>query len=145
MDKYPVMERFKKILWFIAGILCLGIAYIGVITPGIPWSTPSVGAAYCFSRSSKRWHNWLMNHRLFGPFLRNWSEKRVFPTAGKWAMVITMDCSLIILWLTTGNWLLVVGVGALMIVGGVWAWRYPGSVAEYQRRISGGMRIGWLR
>ena len=85
-----------------------------------------------------------MNHKLFGPFLQNWTQKRVFPTKGKWAMVITMDISLITLWFTTGNFWLCAGVAALMAVGAVWAWRYPGSVEEYIRRKSSGEKIGWL-
>lgn len=139
------MQKIKKSVWFIAGLIFLGVAYIGVVTPGIPWSTPSVVAAFCFAKSNDRWHRWMMEHRLFGPFLRNWSEKRVFPTKGKWAMVISMDLSLIILYVTTGNIWLVIGVGALMLASSVWAWRYPGSVEEWQDRISKGLPIGWFR
>jgi hypothetical protein len=138
-------QKIIKSLWFCLGIICLGIAYIGVVTPGIPWSTPTVGAAFCFAKSNKRWHDWIMNHKLFGPFLRNWSEKRVFPTAGKWAMVITMDCSLIILWFTTGNWLLVMGIGVMMLLVVIWAWRFPGTVDEYQQRVAKGLKVGWFK
>ena len=127
------------------GFLCLGIAYIGIVTPGIPWSTPTVGAAYCFAKSSEKWHNWIMNHKLFGPFLRGWAEQRVFPTYGRWAMVATMDVSLIILWFTTYNWKLVAGVGLGMLLCAVWAWRYPHSAEEYNRRKEAGEKIGWIK
>lgn len=139
------MNKIKKYLWLTLGFICLGIAYIGVVTPGIPWSTPTVGAAYCFAKGSDRWHNWIMNHKLFGPFLRNWSEKRVFPLAGKWAMVATMDISLIVLWFTTYNWKLVAGVGLGMALCALWAWRYPHSEEEYQRRKAAGEKIGWFK
>lgn len=139
------MYKIKKALWFTLGMLLLGIAYIGVVTPGIPWSTPTVGAAYCFAKSSDRWHNFLMNHKLFGPFLRNWGEKRVFPSAGKWAMVITMDVSLIILWFTTYNWKLVGGVAIGMTLCAIWALRYPSSVEEYELRKQQGRKIGWFK
>jgi len=139
------MYKIKKALWFTLGMLLLGIAYIGVVTPGIPWSTPTVGAAYCFAKSSDRWHNFLMNHPLFGPFLRNWSEKRVFPSAGKWAMVITMDVSLLILWFTTYNWKLVGGVAIGMALCAIWALRYPSSVEEYELRKQQGLKIGWFK
>ena len=86
-----------------------------------------------------------MNHKLFGPFLRNWSEKRVFPTKGKWAMVITMDVSLIIIWVTTGNILYTVGIGLVMLLVAVWAWRFPGSVEEWQRRIDNKLKVGWFK
>jgi uncharacterized membrane protein YbaN (DUF454 family) len=139
------MDKIKRAIWFALGMICLGIAYIGVITPGIPWSTPTVGAAYCFAKSNKKWHDWIMNHPLFGPFLRNWSEKRVFPTYGKWAMVITMDVSLIILWFTTYNWKLVLGVGLGMALCAVWALRYPSSPEEYDARKAAGKKIGWFK
>lgn len=139
------MNKFKKALWMTLGFICLGIAYIGVVTPGIPWSTPTVGAAYCFAKGSERWHNWIMNHKLFGPFLRNWSEKRVFPLMGKFAMLATMDISLLMIWVTTHNWVLFLSVMAGMSLCAVWAWRYPSSVEEHDRRKEAGEKIGWFR
>lgn len=128
-----------------AGFVFLGIAYIGVVTPGIPWSTPSLIAAYCFARSSERWHNFIMNHKLFGPFIRNWQHGRVFPTYAKWAMFICMDISLIIIWFTTYNVKLTIGVGLFMAFWMIWATRYPGSVEEAEERRQQGKKLGWLK
>jgi hypothetical protein len=139
------MEKIKKVFWITLGFIFLGVAYIGIVTPGIPWSTPTVIAAFCFAKGSKRWHDWIMNHKLFGPFLQNWSQRRVFPMYGKWAMVATMDISLIILWITTQNWKLVMGVGVGMLLCGIWAWRYPSSIEEYEERKRTGKKIGWLK
>ena len=55
----------KRILWFSLGMLSLGMAYIGVVTPGIPFSIFLVIAAYSFARSSKKWHDWIYNHKYF--------------------------------------------------------------------------------
>lgn len=139
------MSRFKKALWLGLGFILLGIAYIGVVTPGIPWSTPTVGAAYCFGKSSDRWHNWIMNHPLFGPFLSNWSEKRIFPMYGKIAMFITMDISLIVLWFSTYNWKLISGIGFGMVICMAWAFKYPSSTEEYEIRRANGKKIGWFK
>lgn len=128
------MKNIKKTAWLVLGFICLGVAYIGIVTPGIPWSTPTVGAAFCFAKGSDRWHQWIMNHRWFGPFLTNWSEKRIFPTRAKWAMVLTMDSSLIILWFTTYNWKLVAGTAVVMALVAIWALRYPGSLEAWQER-----------
>ena len=68
----------KRIIWFSLGMLSLGMAYIGVVTPGIPFSIFLVFAAYCFAKSSKKWHDWIYNHKYFGPFLTNWVNYRVF-------------------------------------------------------------------
>lgn len=139
------IHRLKKAAWFTLGILLLGLAYIGLVTPGIPWSTPTVGAAYCFAKSSERMHNWIMNHKIFGPFLRGWSEKRVFPVKARWLMVLTMDSSLVIMWFTTHNWKAVVGTGVLMLFVALWALRYPKSVEDHDNRVAQGKKVGWFK
>ncbi len=138
------MTKFKEAIWFTLGMLCLGIAYIGVVTPGIPWSTPTVAAAFCFAKSSKKWHDYMMNHRLFGPFLTNWSERRVFPLKGKIAMVITMDISLIMLWVTTQNVWLVILMAVFMALVAAWAWRFPHTREEADARLQSGRKLGWF-
>ena len=138
------LAKFKRAAWFSLGLVCLGIAYIGVVTPGIPWSTPTVGAAYCFAKSNDRWHRWLMSHPLFGPFLTNWSERRVFPRRGKWMMVITMDISLIITYLTTGSIWLTASLGLAMLLVAVWAWRFPSTREEADARVAEGKKLGWF-
>jgi len=137
--------NFKKVLWFSLGVILLGVAYIGIFLPGLPWSTPTVGAAYCFAKSSDRMHNWLYSHKLFGPFLTNWKEKKIFPNKLKYVMLLTMTSSVLILWLTTGNFVAVVSSAIAMILVAVWAWRYPGSEEEYERRVKEGKKIAWIK
>ena len=139
------MDKIKKAIWMTLGFICLGIAYIGVVTPGIPWSTPSLIAAWCFSKSSERWHNYIVNHKLFGPFIRDWQGGRVFPTMAKWAMFICMDVSLLIIWFTTYNVKLTMGVGLFMLFWMIWASRYPGSKEEAERRKAEGKKLGWFK
>jgi len=134
----------KKTFFFIAGWFCLIMAYIGIVTPGIPFSIFLVGAAYCFARSSKKMENWIYSHKTFGPFLLNWEKKRVFPQKGKYAMIAVMTSSLVIMYFTIplkG----VIYSGVMMLLVAVWAWRYPSSVEEWQRRKDNNERIGWLR
>jgi uncharacterized membrane protein YbaN (DUF454 family) len=137
--------NIRKALWFTAGIIFLGIAFIGIYLPGLPWSTPTVIAAYCFSKSSKRMHDYLYNHQLFGPFLTGWTDKRIFPTKFKYFMVVTMCTSLAIMWFTTGNLVAIYWTAAFMAMVVIWGWRYPGSEAEYQLRKEQGKRIAWLK
>ena len=133
----------KRFLWKILGFLSLGMAYVGLITPGIPYSIFVVFAAYCFAKGSPKMHAWLYNHKLFGPFLTNWNTKRVFPTKMKYFMLAMMSTSLIIMSITVpvkG----VVYTGIFMFVVAVWAWRFPGSVEEHDKRIEEGRKIGWF-
>ena len=134
-----------KYFWFALGVIFLAIAYVGLIVPGIPWSTPTVIAAYCFAKSSDRMRNWLYNHKVFGPFLTGWQEKRIFPTRAKYLMIATMSVSLLTLWFTTGNIIAVLYLLLFMLLCVIWGWRYPGSDEEYQSRVKEGRRIAWLK
>ena len=127
------------------GFASLGMAYVGVIVPGIPFSIFLVFAAYCFAKSSKRMHDWLYNHKYFGPFLTNWVQKKVFPTKGKYAMIIVMSTTLAFTYYMTANLNAVLWSGGFMAMVAVWAWRYPGSLEEHARRIKEGRRIAWLK
>ena len=137
--------NIKKALWFGIGMMSLGMAYIGFVVPGIPFSIFLVFSAYCFTKSSKKWHDWLYDHKYFGPFLRNWIEKKVFPTWAKYSMIIVMSSSLAFLWYATGNMKAVLWSGGFMALVAIWAWRYPGSVEEYNRRVKAGEKIAWLK
>ena len=135
----------KKLFWNALGFLSLGMAYIGVITPGIPYSIFVVFAAYCFSKGSERMHRWIYNHQIFGPFLTNWNTKRVFPQKMKYFMLFMMSTSLVIMWLTSVPVRGIIYTALFMLCVAVWAWRFPSSVEEYDRRIAAGKRIGWIK
>jgi hypothetical protein len=38
-----------------------------------------------------------------------------------------------------------IGIGCFMLFWLVWAWRYPGSEEEYERRVKAGKKIGWRK
>jgi uncharacterized membrane protein YbaN (DUF454 family) len=135
----------KKFLWNVLGFLCLGLAYLGVITPGLPYSIWVVAAAYCFSHGSERMHNWIMNHKLFGPFLRNWGEKRVFPQKMKYFMLGMMSLSLVLMYSGGVKAIGIISTAVFMAIVAIWAWRYPSSVEEHDRRKETGEKIGWLK
>jgi uncharacterized membrane protein YbaN (DUF454 family) len=138
------ISKVKQFLWKILGFLSLGMAYVGVITPGIPYSCFVVFAAYCFAKGSPKMHAWLYNHKLFGPFLTNWGAKRVFPHKMKYFMLVTMSSSLVIMWFTGVKPIGILSTAVFMALVAVWAWRFPGSVDEYDNRIAAGKKIGWF-
>jgi uncharacterized membrane protein YbaN (DUF454 family) len=139
------MNNIKKYAYIALGLFCVGMAYIGFIVPGIPFSIFLVIAAWAFAKSSPRLHNWLYNHPWFGEFLTNWTYKKVFPTKGKYLMVLVMASSLAFLWFTTENIKAVMWSGGFMALVAIWAWRYPGSVEEQERRVAAGEKIAWLK
>ena len=134
----------KKWLWRALGLLFVGFAYIGAITPGIPTTFFALLAAWAFSKSSPELDKWLHEHPIFGKYLTNWETKRVYPQKGRIAMVGVMIISLVSMYFTVP--LRVVGYAAItFILIIIWAFRYPGSVEEYDRRVTEGKKIGWLK
>lgn len=80
--------RAGRVALVAAGIFFTVLAAIGVILPLIPTTGPLLLAAALFARSSERFHRWLLNHRLFGTYLRNYREKRGMTRGHKvWTLV----------------------------------------------------------
>lgn len=73
----------KKWLYIIAGLTSLGVGAVGVFVPLLPTTPFLLLAAACFLRSSERLYHWLMNHRLFGNYIRNYREHRAMSLPSK--------------------------------------------------------------
>ena len=135
----------KRFFWTTLGFISLGMAYLGIITPGLPYSIFVVFAAYCFGKGSPAMHKWIYNHKLFGPFIKNWADGKVYPAKIKWIMFLCMDASLVIMWFATHNWKLVAGMSVFFALVLLWAYRYPTTKEESDRRKTAGERVGWLK
>ena len=134
----------KKWLWRALGLVFVGLAYIGAVTPGVPTTFFALLAAWAFSKSSPELDKWLHEHPLLGKYLTNWEQKRVYPNKGRIMMVVVMCISLISMFFTVP--LRVVGYAAFTFtLICIWAFRYPGSEKEYNRRVKEGKKIGWLK
>ncbi|MCK5309641.1 MAG: YbaN family protein [Thermoplasmata archaeon] len=82
-----------KPLILACGFIFVGLGVIGIVLPVLPTTPFLLLAAFCFARSSEKWHNWLMTNKLFGDYLRNYQEGRGIPLKVK-VMAITF------LWVT---------------------------------------------
>lgn len=49
-----------RALWIVAGFVCLGLAALGAILPGLPTTIFLIGATACFTRSSPRLEAWVL-------------------------------------------------------------------------------------
>ncbi|MGB0867645.1 MAG: YbaN family protein [Granulosicoccaceae bacterium] len=66
--------RIRRALWFSIGLLSLALGGIGIVLPLLPTTPFILVAAFAFSRSSQRWHNWLLSHPKLGPMIKDWHE-----------------------------------------------------------------------
>ena len=79
-DRLP---RWKRYLLTAAGVVSLGLGALGVVLPLLPTTPFLLLAAACFFRSSDRLYDWLMRHRWFGPYIRNYREHRAIALGAK--------------------------------------------------------------
>lgn len=67
------MDIRKAILIF-AGTVCVALGVLGMFLPLLPTTVFLLMAAYCYSRSSDRFHSWLVNNRWLGGYIRNYKS-----------------------------------------------------------------------
>lgn len=84
-----------KAVYFSLGWIFFSLGAIGVILPVLPTTPFMLLALWSFSRSSNRFHNWLYNHRFFGPSLQQWSRYRVIPLPAKIMSISFMSLSML--------------------------------------------------
>lgn len=72
-----------KRLFTVIGTLsfCLGI--LGVFVPLLPTTPLLLLAAACYARGSDRLHGWLINHRWFGAYIRDYRAGNGIPLRAK--------------------------------------------------------------
>jgi uncharacterized protein len=96
----------RRILLITGGIVSLTLGFIGIPVPLLPTTPFLLLSAYLFARSSPRLYHWLIYHRIFGKYIRDYREKRGVPLGIKIG-------TLTLLWVT-------ISVSAFFFVGLVW-------------------------
>jgi uncharacterized protein len=66
----------RRLLLTSVGIVLVGVGFAGAFLPLIPTTFPLLLAAGLFARSSERLDRWLLGHRVFGTYIRNYQEGR---------------------------------------------------------------------
>ena len=105
----------KKILLLSLGWLCVGLAFLGIFIPGIPTTPFLIVALWAFAQSSKKFHSWLLNHKMFGPILRNWESHKVVPRNAKILMVILQIFAVIMIQYSLNNIFITTALTLLLI------------------------------
>lgn len=83
----------RKTGYLILGWCCVALGVAGAFLPLLPTTVFLLIAAWAFSRSSERWHNWLHDHPRFGPVLACWERHRAMPLRAKIAAFVTLGFS----------------------------------------------------
>jgi uncharacterized membrane protein YbaN (DUF454 family) len=75
----------KRIALALAGIVCVGLAFVGAVVPGLPTTIFLIVASYLFTRSCPWLEDRLIRVRWFRPYLRYLDGSRPMPRRARWA------------------------------------------------------------
>ena len=84
-----------RIFFIIVGSVSLVLGILGMFLPLLPTTPFLLLSAAAWLKASPELYKWLLNHRLFGEYIRNYREHRAIPLRAK---VVSVS----LVWLTIG-------------------------------------------
>lgn len=104
-----------RALYLLLGLGFTGLGIAGAFLPLLPTTVFLILAAGCFARSSPRLEAWILNHRQFGPLVRDWRAHGAIPRKAKVLACTGMAAGFVIFFLSVhpNLWLGLAVAGAL--------------------------------
>lgn len=95
-----------KILYAILGLVSIALGIIGIFLPLLPTTPFLLLSAFLFARSSPRLYEWLMNHKVFGKYIRSYREDKSIPLNVKIGAILLLWLSILfsIFWVVNDKW-----------------------------------------
>jgi hypothetical protein len=121
--KHPAMRW----LFLLLGIVFFILGIIGLLLPVMPTAPFILLSAACWARGSKRFYLWLINHKYFGKFIRDWEERHAVPRYAKWlaCIMMTLSGTMLFYQLPAEKIWMAWSVAAVFTGVGIYLWRLP--------------------
>lgn len=115
----------RRGLWIALAYVALGLGILGVFLPGLPTTPFVLLAAWAAARGSRRLHQYLLGHRLFGPMVRDWQARGAVSRRAKRLATLTMAlCAVVMFAAAPEGWMAATGTACMAAVA-LWLWRRP--------------------
>lgn len=108
-----------KVIYIGAGFLCVALGAAGVFLPVLPTTPFLLLAVFCFSRGSKRYHDWFLTTNLYKKHLKPFAESRSMTRKSKIGILSFASSMLLLTFIGVDHLavrLLVIAVAATMYV-----------------------------
>lgn len=125
--KYPasMWTDLRRGLWIALAYVALGLGIVGIFLPGLPTTPFVLVAAWAAARGSRTLHQWLLEHRAFGPMVRDWQARGAVSRRAKRMATAMMALCAVIMFATAPAWWMAATGTACMAAVAVWLWRRP--------------------
>jgi uncharacterized membrane protein YbaN (DUF454 family) len=84
----------KRPLLLSAGWICVALGFIGAFVPLLPTTPFLLLAVWAFSKSSPEMAERIRNHRIAGPYVRDWQDNGVIPVQAKILATVMMGAAI---------------------------------------------------
>lgn len=125
-----MLTPIKNSLLILLGSLALVLGVIGAFLPLLPTVPLVLLAGFCFARSSRRLHDWLIGSRYFGAIIRNFEAGKGIPRRVKVRAIALLWISMIASILLVGRLTLALLLLCIGLAVSVYLWRLPESEAR---------------
>lgn len=114
LSLYP---KKMKILLVIIASISLGLGIVGIFVPLLPTTPFLLLSAALYAKSSEKLYNWLLNHRIFGEYIRSYREEKAISLPVKIVAISTIWVSLgySMLFLVNHKWYLQLILGLIAV------------------------------
>ena len=114
-----------RAIWILCGGTALLLGVIGLALPLLPTVPFLLLAGFCFARSSRRLHDWLLAHPTLGPPIEDWNRRGAIGRRAKWLSTasVAMAFGLSFAFGVRG---VIIGIQAITLVGVlIFVWTRP--------------------
>ena len=94
----------KKVTYISLGYLCVALAVIGIVLPGLPTTPFLLLAAYLFDRSHPELRHKLINHKVLGPYVKPFLDGHGIPKKTKVYAIVLLWCTLCVSMFFLAKW-----------------------------------------
>lgn len=116
-----------RAVWLVLGGMALALGVIGIVTPVLPTVPFVILAAFCFSRSSQRLHDWIITHPRLGPPVIAWRESGAISRFAKRISAASMLAAFLLSFgLGLAGWILAIQAVA-MLAATAFIWSRPSA------------------
>lgn len=115
----------KRLALIILGWISLVTGIIGIFLPLLPTTPLVLLSAWCFSKSSERFHNWLIHHKYFGPILSDWQSSDGIPRKARNRAIIFMWAGMLLSMFIVGRFWATVGLCVIGVAVSIHLLRMP--------------------
>jgi len=119
-------RHIKRTIFAVLGATFFVTGVIGVFLPVLPTTPFMLLALWAFSNSSERLHDYIWNHKNYGPMVRAWKKYGAIPLRAKVSAIVVMALSAVFVVFFSGAplWAIISAL-ALMLIGATYMLTRP--------------------